>query len=680
MSGELVTREVFWNVSAAGRVMFYAMALAATAAFGYGVWLQFGRVLRAKPVDVSWAVIRTAAWRRIVSLALNRTVARGSALVGWMHAFLMWGFLTLFIGTLLVAVEYDVFRVLLGQRAGFLSGWFFLGFELILDFMGGLFAAGLLLALIRRFGSKPAHLDREPLDLLLPAWLLMIAITGFAAEGMRLAATDADLAYSPYWSPVGQVFAGPWRVAGVETVRWWHGGLWMFHAALSLGWVAALPYSRKVLHVLTAGINVLLGDLRPKGRLAKVDVETAIENELPLGLGTVSDLTRKDVLDLISCTECGRCESHCPAHGSGKTLSPRSIITKLRDFSGGVTEPLMGNAVTADEIWACTTCMACVEVCPVSIDPLSKILELRRNEVMIQDRYPATFGDVFSGMTKRGNPWNQHSSSRMEWARGLAVKTMAEVSATGESVEYLLWVGCSAAFDPRNQKIVRSLVRILEKAGVSFAVLGEEEGCTGDPARRMGHEYLFQEQARQNVEVLQSYGVRKVITLCPHCFNCMGKEYPAFGGNYAVVHHTQVIRELIESGRLVLSKRIDAVAAYHDSCYLGRHNGVYDAPREILKRVPGIKLVELQRSRETGMCCGSGGGMMWVEEEPGKRVNERRVEQVHEAMASVPAAPGGRMVASACPFCMTMMEDGLAAKKSDVTDRDIAEIVAEACG
>ena len=680
MPPELVTREVFWNVSPSGRVIFYAMAILAVVSFGFGTWRHVGRLLRAQPVGFSWAEIRAGAWRRIGDMALNRTVMRRDRLAGWMHWSIMWGFITLFIGTLIVAFEYDVFQVLLGHRPGFWFGRFFLVYELILDSMGALFLTGLLVALVRRFGLRPPHLNWKPLDILLPVWLLVIGLTGFLVEGMRLAATGADLVYSPYWSPVGHFFATPWYGAGVETIHWWHRGLWTLHAALSLGWVAALPYSPKVVHVLSAGINVLLGDLRPKGRLAKLDVEAAFENGQPLGLGHIQELTRKDVLDLISCTECGRCDANCPAHGSGKLLSPRAIITKLRDFSGQEQRPIMGAAISAEEIWACTTCMACVEVCPVSIDPLTKILELRRNEVMIQDRYPDTYGDVFNGITKRGNPWNQHSSSRLEWARGLSVKTMAETHGAGESVEYLLWVGCSVAFDPRNQKIARSLVKILQRAGVSFAVLGDEEGCTGDPARRIGHEYVFQTQARQNVETLQRYAVSKILTLCPHCFNCMGKEYPDFGGNFTVVHHTQLILDLIESGRIQLSQRIEAVATYHDSCYLGRHNDVYDPPREILKRIPGLQLVEMKRSRETGMCCGSGGGLMWAEEEPGKRVNERRVGQVQEAIAASLGGAGSSLVASACPFCMTMMEDGIAARKADLRDRDIAELVAQSIG
>ena len=689
MSSGLATREVFWNVSHSGRLIFYLMTILSMAALGYGVWRHIRKVLRAKPVDVSWTQVRQGIWRKVGEIVLNTAVARRNPLAGLMHLLIMWGFLTLFVGTLIVALEYDLFQGLLGRRHGFWVGSFFLAYELVLDSMGALFLVGLIAALLRRYGLRTPHLTWKPLDLLLPVWLLVIGLTGFLVEGARLAATGAELGYSPFWSPVGQFCAQLWQGAGPVNVRLWHRSLWLFHAALSLGWLAALPYSRKVVHILSAPVNVLLADLRPKGRLALLDVESAFENELPLGVGQIQDLTRKDMLDLLSCTECGRCDANCPAHMSGKLLSPRQIIVKLRDQADEETplarhakekRQIMGATVSAEEIWACTTCMACVEVCPVSIDPLSKILELRRNEVMIQDRYPDTFADAFSGIDKRGNPWNQHSSSRLEWANGLSVSGIAEVKAAGGTVEYLLWVGCSAAFDPRNQKIARSLVKILQTAGVSFAVLGEEESCTGDPARRIGHEYLYQTQARQNVGTLQTYAVRKILTLCPHCFNCLGREYGDLGGHYTVVHHTQLIHDLIESGRVKLARKVEAVASYHDSCYLGRHNGIYDAPRKILEKIPGLELVEMNRSRATGMCCGSGGGLMWVEEEQGKRVNERRVDQIQEALASAPGRAGSRLVASACPFCMTMLEDGLAARKADVQDKDIAELVADAIG
>jgi Fe-S oxidoreductase len=689
MPDKAVTREVFWNISFVGELVFYALGAISLGILGFGVYRHARRVLAGKPTPLPLNRIGASLWKSLTEILTNRTIARRHWLAGLMHAMIMWGFIALFIGTILVSIEYDLFQKLLGRSHGFWTGAFFLGYELVLDVMGALFLAGLIVALLRRYLLRLPQLTWKLLDLLLPAWLLLIGLTGFWIEGMRLAATQSALAYSPYWSPVGLLFSISWQGMSPQEIRTWHGYAWWFHGVLALGWIAALPYAPKVMHILTAGVNVLLRDLRPLGRLAPVDVEAAFEGNQSLGLGTIQDLSRKDLLDLASCTECGRCEMNCPAHSSGKLLSPRNVVIKLRDQANRET-PLFGQVperrsimettIQAEEIWACTTCMACVEACPVYIDPLSKILELRRNEVMMQDRYPETFADLFSGTKKRGNPWNQHPSSRLDWRKGLPVRTMAEVKKAGETVDYLLWVGCSAAFESRNQKIVRSLVQILQRAGVSFAVLGEEESCTGDPARRAGHEYLYQVQARMNVETLQNYAFRRILTLCPHCFNNLGKEYADFGGSYPVVHHTQLIHELLQQGKLQLSASLSGVVTYHDPCYLGRYNGVFDAPREILKRIPGLEIVEMERSRETSMCCGAGGGLMWIEEEPGKRVNQMRVDQVQEALDASPGSGKPGILASACPFCMTMMEDGLASRKSGVQDKDIAELVAEAMG
>ena len=320
--------------------------------------------------------------------------------------------------------------------------------------------------------------------------------------------------------------------------------------------------------------------------------------------------------------------------------------------------------------------MACVESCPVLIDPLAKILEIRRNEVMIHDRFPDTYADVLMGMEKRGNPWNEHPTARMEWAKGLNVPIMADVAEEGKGVEYLFWVGCSAAYDPRNTKIAQSMIKILQAAGIDFAVLGEEERCTGDPARRMGQEYLFSIQAEMNVELLAEYKFDHILTICPHCYNSFVKDYPDFGGEYSVIHHTQMISDLIKDGRLSLINSIDAMATFHDSCYLGRHNRIFDAPRDILAEIPGLQTVEMERNKEMGMCCGGGGGLSWFEEDTDKRVNDRRVEQAAQAVEKT-GNDKPSMIVTSCPFCLTMIEDGLAARETTTIDKDIAELVAE---
>jgi len=684
----MATREIFWNVPFAGEVVLYLLAAAALGLLGFGVYRHVRRILAGKPLAVDWNRIRSQAAGALATVLSNRAVLRRHRVGGLMHLLIMWGMIVLFLGTVIISIEYDLFRKILGMEHGIWVGPFFLGYELVLDLLGLGLVAGLLLALVRRYVLRRPQLKRTGSEWILPVWLLALAVTGFVVEGLRLAAFQGDPGYGAGWSPVGYALSALWGGAGADALRGWHAALWWGHAVLALAGLAYLPFAPRVMHLLTAVVNTLLRDLRPRGRLEALDVEGAFERDEVLGYETLADLSRKDLLDVASCTECGRCELNCPAHIAGKVLSPREIVLGLRRQVNGERPLLSGSVepsrilearIQPEAIEACTTCMACVEACPVYIDPLAKILEIRRSEVMMQDRYPETFAEVFAGTEKRGNPWNEHPEARLDWAKGLEVRTMAEAAEAGEQVEFLLWVGCSAAFDPRNQKIARSLVRILDAAGVSFAVLGEEERCTGDPARRMGHEYLFQVQAESNVELLAGYGVERILTLCPHCYNTFKKEYPDFGGRYEVVHHTELIRDLLEGGRISPDRPVDGAAVFHDSCYLGRHNRIFDAPREVLRKLPGLETVEMERSREYGMCCGAGGGLTWIEEEPGRRVNDHRVDQALEAMGGH-ADREVRILATACPFCMTMLEDGLAARETGLKDRDIAELVAEAMG
>jgi Fe-S oxidoreductase len=524
------------------------------------------------------------------------------------------------------------------------------------------------------------------MDWVLPLWLLAIAVTGFVVEGLRLAADAAALGYPPAWSPVGAWVAGWFGGSDAAALRSVHALMWHSHALLALAGIALLPFLPKPMHLMAAVVNVFFEDLRPRGRLAPLDVEGAFERDEVLGYETLADLNRKDMLDLLSCTECGRCEINCPAAHSGKVLSPREIVLGLRRQLGAerplLDDPatprrILEDQISAQAVWECTTCMACVEICPVLIDPLGKILELRRNETMIHDAFPETYAEIFAGIERRGNPWNEHPTTRLEWAKGLAVPIMAEVADAGRGVDVLFWVGCAAASDPRNAKIARSMVKILQSAGIDFAVLGEEERCTGDAARRMGNEYLFGLQAEGNVEILSKYAFNRLLTICPHCFNTFTKDYPDFGGHYAVIHHTQLIRDLIDTGKVSLSHSVEAVATVHDSCYLGRHNKIFDAPREVLGRIPGIATVEMDRNREMAMCCGAGGGLTWFEEAIDQRVNDRRVDQAAAALGRRGVDRPG-VIATACPFCMTMIEDGLAARDTDLAGKDIAELVVAA--
>ena len=683
------TREIFWNISGTGEIFLYILAAVAVGVFAWGVYRHVRRILTGKPVRFSRSDLKARIGRTLSTVLSNRTVFRRHKLAGAMHLPIMWAFIVLFIATTIIAFEYDLFHKIFGMDHTILKGPFYLGFELITDIFGALLVVGLIIALLRRYVWRKPQLKHQRIDWVLPVWILAIALTGFAVEGFRLAAHSADLGYPPGWSPVGAAFAGLFAGAGAKSMKNAHVVFWWVHGFLALSGIAMLPYVPKVMHLIASGVNIFFEDLRPRGRLDKLDVEGAFERDEVLGYETLPDLTRKDLLDIVSCTECGRCEMNCPANISGKVLSPREIVLGLRrqfnkeyPIAGqpGETRRILDAEVSAEAVQVCTTCMACVESCPVMIDPLGKILEIRRNEVMIQDRFPETYAEIFMGMEKRGNPWNEHPTIRLEWAKGLDVPIMADVAEEGKGVDYLFWVGCSAASDPRNAKIARSMARILKAAGVDFAVLGEEERCTGDPARRMGHEYLFSILAESNVELLSEYKFNHILTICPHCYNTFVKDYPDFGGEYSVIHHTELIRDLIEQGRLKFINHIDALATFHDSCYLGRHNRIFDAPREILAKIPGIQTVEMERNREMGMCCGAGGGLTWFEEQTDQRVNDRRVAQAAEAIgkAGVTGAEKTRLIATACPFCMTMIEDGLAARETGLADKDIAELVAEA--
>lgn len=681
----MATREILWNISTAGEVVLYLLAVITLGVLGWGIYKHIRRILNGRNVTFPTPVQAGRLGRALVNVLSNRTVTHRHKLGGGMHLLIMWSFIVLIVATTIVAIEYDLFHKILGMDHLIMQGPFYLGFELVTDVFGFLLIVGLIVAIMRRYVLSRPQLKQQAVDWKLPVLLLIIGITGFIVEGFRLAANAADLGYNQAWSPIGALFAGIVNEATPESLEMAHVTFWWIHVLLAFAAIAALPFVPKAMHLFAAGVNIFFEDLRPQGRLEKLDVEGAFERDENLGYEKLEDLTRKDLLDVVACTECGRCEMNCPANISGKNLSPREVILGLRyqlnteqSISGPPTEParILDAEISPETIQYCTTCMACVESCPVLIDPLSKILELRRNEAMIHDRFPDTYADVLMGLEKRGNPWNEHPTARMEWAKGLDVPIMADIAAEGKGVEYLFWVGCSAAYDPRNTKIAQSMIKILQAAGINYAVLGEEERCTGDPARRMGQEYLFSMQAESNVELLADYKFDHILTICPHCFNSFAKDYPDFGGDYSVIHHTQLIEKLIEEGKISLTQTVDATATFHDSCYLGRHNRIFEAPRAILEKIPGVKSVEMERNREMAMCCGGGGGLSWFEEDTDKRVNDRRIDQASEAIASTGNDQASFIVTS-CPFCLTMIEDGLAAKETTIENRDIAELVAE---
>jgi Fe-S oxidoreductase len=530
-----------------------------------------------------------------------------------------------------------------------------------------------------------------------------------ATEAADAASPDSVALEFHGWEPAGSV--AQFIVAGLgdgalNCVR--HAGFWI-HSALVLIFLNLLPYS-KHFHVITAIPNVYLQGLDPPGRLPPIeDIEGRLEREETLGVKRIDQFSWKAILDWYTCTECGRCSDKCPATSTGKKLSPKHFTLDLRDFlykhenalvaakrseprpsgSGTDSEPppsgssddadppehhkdLVDGVIDPEVLWACTTCRACEQECPVFISYVDKIVDMRRYLVQERGELPNELQTAFRSLEASFNPWGFPANERGNWAEGLGVKTLAE----HPDAEYMLWVGCAPSFDDRAKKVTRATAQLLLEAGVDFAILGEEEQCTGDPARRAGNEYLFQMFAMQNIEVMNGYGVdkKKVITICPHCFNTLANEYGDFGGHYDVIHHTQLLADLLRQGRLRPTRPVNRRVAFHDSCYLGRYNDIYDPPRDTLRSVPGLTVLEPAETRDRGMCCGAGGAQMFKEEEEGdERVMVARSKQL---LATRPDA-----VSSACPFCMRMLIDGLADQnKEDVPALDISEILWESVG
>jgi Fe-S oxidoreductase len=562
--------------------------------------------------------------------------------------------------------------------------------------------AAIAYALFRRMVIRPGRLTYSR-HALLVLWLIgAVVATELLAQVFEVAA-HGEIAGAFIANVAGSVLAG----VGGGLNQALFAILWWAHIVLVAIFLGYLPFG-KHLHIAIAIPNIALRKLAPRGQLPAMDLEA---EDATFGVRTVADLSWKDLLDGFTCTECGRCQEACPAYATGKPLNPKTFIMGIRheavEAEAGLplipnspavragfglddtlrpeaaARPLVDAAIPYDAVWDCLTCGACVEACPVTIEHVDKIVGLRRNLVLEDSRFPQELTGAFRGMESVGNPWGQPPSARLDWAKGLPfkVRTVAEVKASGDldALEVLYWVGCAAAFDDRNRRVARAVATCLDAAGVSFAVLGQEESCTGDPARRMGNEYVFQILAGGNIETLNRYGMgeRTIVTACPHCFNTIGVEYGQLGGSFTIRHHSEFLSGLVASGRLVLGADglPNRSVTYHDSCYLARYNGVIAAPRSVLGAIPGVELVEMEASGRQTFCCGAGGGRMWMEETRGTRVNAARTLQVLDTGAST--------VATACPFCMVMLRDGLTdAGRTDGADavsaQDISELLAAA--
>ncbi|GMU51695.1 MAG: (Fe-S)-binding protein [Candidatus Xenobia bacterium] len=608
---------------------------------------------------------------------------------GILHALIFWGFCVLVIAnsTLILrgffGPEFNLPLLAVNEPLGAF-------YSIIKECFIVLVMVGVFMAVWRRVVIRPKFPEPSGDALLILAliWSLMVVelVWGAADVGVHLMSSLTPEEYTlmmrthPITSNLYASFAGvaggdPATLSTIREVSWW------INLALVLGFGAYLPYS-KHLHIITGIPNVYFNKKRPYGELTKLD----LENE-EYGTSTLDQMTWKNYHDWLSCTECGRCTSVCPAFASEKPLHPKKISEQLREelveHGQGVIDKRAGKeptqelrvlqnsipAVSEEALFACTTCRACEQACPVFIEYVQEIVDMRRYLVQVEGRFPQEVQRAFKNMENNSNPWGIGFSQRADWAKDLEVKEMADEP--GE-IDVLYWVGCAGSFDERNKKVSMALVKIMRAAGLKFAILGKEEGCSGDPARRIGNEFLYQVLAQQNVETMNRYNVKRVVAACPHCFNTIKNEYPQFGGDYVVQHHSQLIQDLMKEGRIKVRFGEPTEATYHDSCYLGRYNDIYEQPREVLAAT-GVRLEEMELSRERGRCCGAGGGRMWMEEH-GVKVNDLRLQDALD----LPKKP--KMIASACPFCLTMMSDALGRKDlaGEIDTRDIAEIVADA--
>ena len=705
-------RQVFWNAESFEPLLFSFTAVALVI-FAYGVYRRWRL----------WVALGRPETR------LDRLPERMKALLidgllqvktfrepypGIMHALIFFGFLVLIFGAAFDATEFHIAEPL---GWAFLRGTFYLVFSFLMDLFGLAVLIGVLLAMVRRYIWRPDGLgyqgksDNTPDDAVVLLLLFGIIVTGFIIEALRIRVTAPPW---EVWSFGGWMLAKAFAAIEPGQAKFLHKATWWTHTFLSLGFIAYIPYSR-LLHMLTTPANHFMASLKPAGTNEPIrDFETAET----FGVGKLEEFTKKQIFDSDACTRCGRCQDGCPAYLSGKPLSPKKLIQDIKTHwleqapvaaaakraadaaaaqaegtaagknillralervdrvvdamgkgtkkeAGTEEKPMVGGVIDLHELWACTNCLYCMENCSASIEHVPKIIAMRQYKVLTEADLAPELQLTFRNMENNSNPWGIGAHLRADWAKDLGIKTLAEDPA----VEYLFYVGCAGSFDDRGKKVSAAFAKILKAAGVSFGILGTEEGCCGDSAMRGGNEYLYQMLAQANIEVMKNYNVKKIITTCPHGYNALKKDYPNFGGEFEVHHHTQLIADLIAGGKIVLKKPVEGVFTYHDSCFLGRYNAIYDQPRRILKAVPGLKLTEMERNLAKSFCCGAGGARMWMEEDIGERINNMRTD---EAIAA-----GAETIAVGCPLCLTMLSDGIKDRKKEETMAalDIAEIV-----
>ncbi|MBU1701575.1 MAG: 4Fe-4S dicluster domain-containing protein [Candidatus Eisenbacteria bacterium] len=699
--GAEISREVLWNIKGTGfpigPILMYSFAAITIFLFFRGLSRSgfFNRLKIAK-LATGTDVDRTGNpwgrfWFTAADVFAHRRILK-EPYQGLFHFFILWGFIALLITTTIVFLQADLIYPV--WKVWFMKDAFYLGLSLFADLFGLLAITGVSMALARRLFFKPKWLDEKPEDNIILWSFLGILVTGFIVEGLRLQATEVNPAnpmHAHIWtSPVGRMLAYLLSGMSLSAIYITHKILWWFHILGAFAFIVFIAYS-KLFHMITTPVNIYL-----RARTAQPPIKTmppeSFEDAETFGIHNIEEYSRKDLFDSEACMRCGRCVEACPAFMTDKPLVPRDIIQDLRTYleakakmvtgDDGIYKivpdeaykgpALIGDTIKKETIWSCVTCMACVEACPAYILQFPKLIDLRRYLVMMESDFPAGVADTFKGMESQSNPWGLGAHTRAEWADGLDVPLLSE---KGEA-EYLFYVGCAGALDDLNKKNAVAMVKILKAAGVDFAILGTEEGCCGDSAKKMGNEYLYQMLATANIEKFKEYKVKKIITLCPHGYNLLKHDYKELDGDYEVYHYTEILDTLIKEGKLALKNPIDHLGTitYHDSCYLGRYNNIYDQPRNILKALNSGPIVEMKDHHRKSFCCGAGGGRMWMEEDLGTRINHTRTKEVLDA--------GAKTVCTACPFCHTMLSDGIKELNLEekLTAVDIAPLVAKAAG
>ncbi len=653
-----------------GRIILILLILAAAAWFVWQVTLRIRLIRRGKRDLVRWdRPLERLSWMA-GRVGAQLCAIKDRPFTGVMHAFIFWGFVFFIVATINhVGGAFSAGFSLVGhERFGDLWFW-------AVDVVALLTLIGVAALAIRRYIFKPAGITQpQPISRSPHSAIVLSLIAGLMLTYLLNQAAEIILkGQAPFaWMPISRAITPLFSAMALQHLDLWNAIFWWGHILMVLGFLVFIPGS-KHLHLLSGPVNLFFRSREPIGTLQPIDFEKSEQ----FGAASIAHYPWKNISDFFACIDCGRCQDVCPAYATGKPLSPKVVMMNQRKYTLAQSklllkgqepsEPVMNGSLTPDEIWACTTCGACMEACPVLNEHIPSIVDLRRNQVMMESVFPQELQSAFRGLETNANPWNIGSDSRMAWAEGLDVPIMAEV----READYLWYVGCSGAFDDRAKAISRSLAAILNHAGVSYAVLGLEEKCCGDPARRAGNEYLFQMLAAENIQVMQQYKFKYLLTSCPHGLHIFKQEYGQLGAGFEVVHHSQLILQLLKEKRIKLNGSSLESIAWHDSCYLGRYHQIYDAPRQVLQALTGVKPSEMARSREKSFCCGGGGGRMFMEESLGTRINHTRIEEA--------AATGAATVGAGCPFCLAMLEDGIKEKGLDekLKVRDIAQLVAE---